>query len=91
MITSWTTFEQIGNLKTAAEQCKFKVRFDLREMAYIFSDGWKVDAKHLVERSVKAITSWLTVLWTIRIGRDAEEKTTIYRQGRNGSRYIQCN
>lgn len=64
---SWSTFEEIGHLREAAEGCAFKVKLDISKMAYIFPDGWSIKAEHLKERSVKAITSWLTVLWRIRI------------------------
>lgn len=63
---SWSTFEEVGKLREAARGCAFKVRLDLNGLAYVFPDGWRVDAKHLTERSIKAITSWLTVLWMVR-------------------------
>lgn len=63
---SWSTFEEIGHLREAAKGCAFKVRLDISKMAYIFPDGWRIDAHRLKERSIEAIVSWLTVLWTIR-------------------------
>lgn len=64
---SWSTFEEIGHLREAAEGCKFAVKLDISKMDYIFPDGWRVSAKKYTERSIKAIISWLTVLWTIRV------------------------
>ena len=91
-IMSWTTFQEIGKLKEATEACEFKAKVDLSDgIKVVFPDGWKIKAEHLMARSTNAITDWLTVLWTIRNGRVADEKKQIREQVRNGSGYLQSN
>lgn len=74
---SWTTFQEIGKLKEAAEGCKFEVKLDIKKMDYIFPDGWRVNARHLIERSISAIISWLTVLWTIRVDANRAKRKSL--------------
>lgn len=63
---SWSTFQEVGKLREVVARCNFGVKLDLNGLAFVFPDGWRIDAQHLKERSIEAIVSWLTVLWTIR-------------------------
>lgn len=70
---SWTTFQEIGKLREAAKDsvCKdIKIVID-NGIYYTFPDGMKINATNLKERSQKAITGWLNVLWTIRHGKNS--------------------
>lgn len=75
---SWTSFEQVGKIREASKKVDKKMRVDLdKGVNVVFPDGWKINAQHLVERSEKAITGWLTVLWTIRKDGYAKKETEI--------------
>lgn len=64
---SWTTFEQIGKARRAAELSRTGIKVMINNgVYYLFSDGYKMPIKSTIDLKVETIASWLQVLHTIR-------------------------
>lgn len=64
---SWTTFEQIGKARRAAELSRTGIKVMINNgVYYLFPDGHKMSIKSTIDLKTETIASWLQVLHTIR-------------------------
>ena len=64
---SWTTFEQIGKARRAAELSRTGTKVLISNgVYYLFPDGHKMPIKSTIDMKDTTIASWLQVLHTIR-------------------------
>lgn len=89
---SWSTFKEIGKLREAAQESVGKPKLVIDGgLYYRFPDGMLIDAFHLKDRSTKAITGWLNVLWIAHIWGRTDDKRQICEQVGNGIGCLQSN
>lgn len=64
---SWTTFEQIGKARRAAELSRTGIKVIVRDgVSYLFPDGHKMPIASTIDLKPETIASWLAALWMIR-------------------------
>lgn len=64
---SWTTFEQIGKARRAAELSKTGIKVIINNgVCYLFPDGHKMRIYSTINLRPETIGAWLQVLHTIR-------------------------
>ena len=64
---SWTTFEQIGKARRAAELSRTGIKVLINNgVYYLFPDGHKTPMKSTIDMKDTTIAAWLQVLHTIR-------------------------
>ena len=64
---SWTTFEQIGKARRAAELSRTGIKVMINNgVYYLFPDGHKMPIQLTIDLKVETIAGWLQVLYTIR-------------------------
>lgn len=69
---SWTTFEQIGKARRAAELSRTGIKVMINNgVYYLFPDGHKMPIQSTINLKPETIGAWLQVLHTIRKERQA--------------------
>lgn len=64
---SWTTFEQIGKARRAAELSRTGIKVMINNgVYYLFPDGHKMPIASTIDLKAETIAGWLQVLYTIR-------------------------
>lgn len=64
---SWTTFEQIGKARRAAELSRAGIKVLINNgVYYLFPDGHKMPIASTIDLKPETISAWLQVLHTIR-------------------------
>lgn len=64
---SWTTFEQIGKARRAAELSRTGIKVLIRDgVYYLFPDGHKMPISSTIDLKPETIASWLSALYAIR-------------------------
>ena len=64
---SWTTFEQIGKARRAAELSRTGIKVMINNgVYYLFPDGHKMPIASTIDLKTETIARWLQVLYTIR-------------------------
>ena len=64
---SWTTFEQIGKARRAAELSRTGIKVIVRDgVNYLFPDGHKMPIASTIDLKPETIGAWLACLYTIR-------------------------
>lgn len=64
---SWTTFEQIGKARRAAELSRTGIKVMINNgVYYLFPDGHKMPIQSTINLKPETIGAWLQVLHTIR-------------------------
>lgn len=64
---SWTTFEQIGKARRAAELSRTGIKVLIRDgVFYLFPDGHKMPISSTIDLKPETIASWLSALYMIR-------------------------
>lgn len=64
---SWTTFEQIGKARRAAELSRTGIKVMINNgVYYLFPDGRKMPIQSTIGLKTETIALWLQVLHTIR-------------------------
>lgn len=64
---SWTTFEQIGKARRAAELSRTGIKVLIRDgVFYLFPDGHKMPIASTIDLKPETIASWLSALYAIR-------------------------
>ena len=69
---SFTTFEQIGKARRAADLSHTGIKVLVRDgVSYIFPDGHKMGIQSTIDLKPETIAAWLSALWMIRKERGA--------------------
>lgn len=69
---SFTTFEQIGKARRAAELTHSGIKVIIRDgVSYLFPDGYKMNIQSTIDLKPETIAAWLSALWMIRKERGA--------------------
>lgn len=69
---SFTTFEQIGKARHAAELSHTGIKVLVRDgVSYLFPDGHKMNIQSTIDLKPETIAAWLSALWMIRKERGA--------------------
>lgn len=64
---SFTTFEQIGKARHAADLSHTGIKVLVRDgVSYLFPDGHKMSIQSTIDLKPETIAAWLSALWMIR-------------------------
>ncbi len=64
---SWTTFEQIGKARHAAELSRTGIKVMIRDgVFFLFPDGHKMPISCVKDLKPETVGAWLAALWMIR-------------------------
>lgn len=64
---SFTTFQEIGKARRAAELSRTGIKVIVRDgVSYLFPDGHKMSISSTIDLKPETIASWLSTLYAIR-------------------------
>lgn len=64
---SFTTFQEIGKARRAAELSRTGIKVIVRDgVSYLFPDGYKMNIQSTIDLKPETIAAWLAALYMIR-------------------------